>query len=209
MPNAFPVSNQISNGCEYFHKSNSSGISSLILSYAGEEACLPGHRFGPAIRSQYLLHFITKGKGQFCVEGKTYPLKANQVFLIQPNITTYYSADTKDPWAYIWVGFDGSDARKILQDCGLLERPYVDYNPDKTLLQCLKNIIDGLQNETTNDFRLLGDLFTIFGYLKDSRDASPSGGGGQQPLFDRRSRLYQNQLFQTHYRTGYCRSHCH
>lgn len=31
----------------------------------GEEACEPGHTFGPAARDYYLLHYVLSGKGTF------------------------------------------------------------------------------------------------------------------------------------------------
>lgn len=158
---------------EFFRNVNYRGISSLIIFFAGKESCLPGHHFGPAVRAQYLLHFIIKGKGRFSVNNNTYTLSANQVFLIQPNIPTYYTADSEDPWEYIWVGFDGQDVQMILQNCGLLGKyPFVDYVPSDKLIQCLNNIVDGMKNQTSNDYELLGNLFMIFGSLTHNQTES-------------------------------------
>ena len=35
----------------------------LRLYYSGSESCAPGHFFGPAVRTHYLIHFIRSGKG--------------------------------------------------------------------------------------------------------------------------------------------------
>lgn len=157
---------QTNNRMEYFRNVNCRGISSLIIFFAGRESCLPGHHFGPAVRAQYLLHFIIKGKGRFSVNNNTYTLSENQVFLIQPNIPTYYTANSESPWEYIWIGFDGQDAQTILQNCGLLGKcPFVDYAPSDKLMHCLNNIVDGMKNQTTNDYELLGNLFIIFAIL--------------------------------------------
>lgn len=164
---------QLDNQKEFFRNVNYRGISSLIIFFAGRESCLPGHHFGPAVRAQYLLHFIIKGKGRFSVNNHTYSLSANQVFLIQPNIPTYYTADSEDPWEYIWIGFDGQDAQMILQNCGLLGKyPFVDYVPSDKLIQCLNNIVDGMKNQTSNDYELLGNLFMIFGFLTHNQTES-------------------------------------
>lgn len=158
-----------SNHMEFFRNVNCRGISSLTLYFAGRESCLPGHHFGPAIRAQYLLHFIVKGSGRFSVSNTTYTLSENQVFLIQPNIPTYYIASSECPWEYIWIGFDGQDAQIILQACGLLgKRPFVDYVPSEKLMGCLNNIVDGMKNQQANDYELLGNLFLIFGILARS-----------------------------------------
>lgn len=72
----------------------------------GYENCEPSHRYGPAVRTHWLLHYITKGSGKFVREGKTYSLHAGDIFVIPPYLETYYEASAKTPWEYIWVGFN-------------------------------------------------------------------------------------------------------
>ena len=84
---------------------------------AGEERCLPGHSFGPAVRAYTLLHYVISGKGQFHTGGNTYPVSAGQVFLIRPGEVTTYTADKSDPWHYRWIGFDG----RLSEDFSRLE----------------------------------------------------------------------------------------
>ncbi len=165
---------QNSNRMEFFRNINYRGISSLIIFFSGREVCLPNYHFGPAIRAQYLIHFITKGKGRFSVNNQTYHLGRNQAFLIQPNITTYYAADSEDPWEYIWIGFDGQDAQTILQNCGFLGKyPFIEYTPSEELMRCLNNIVDSMKDPSVNDYELLGNLFTIFGHLAHSHTEKP------------------------------------
>ena len=71
----------------------------------GYEYCEPSHSFGPAVRNYWLLHYVVSGCGMFRIGGKTYNIKAGDMFTIPPNIETYYEADATDPWHYIWVGF--------------------------------------------------------------------------------------------------------
>ena len=71
----------------------------------GKEICDPAHSYGPAVRSYYLLHFVVSGKGKFKCAGGEYELGKNDVFIIRPNEVTFYQADEKDPWTYIWIGF--------------------------------------------------------------------------------------------------------
>ena len=87
------------------NRSNLQDVNPLLV---GEEQCRPGHTFGPAIRKYYLLHFVLSGRGTFHTENSTYQIHQNQAFLIRPQEITTYSADEKEPWRYIWVGFHGS-----------------------------------------------------------------------------------------------------
>lgn len=73
--------------------------------YFGYEDCEHGHSHGPSIRPYYLIHFIQSGKGIFKIEDREYSLSENQLFVISPGAKTFYQADKKDPWKYIWIGF--------------------------------------------------------------------------------------------------------
>ena len=79
----------------------------------GYEDCKPEHTFGPTIRNYYLIHYVEKGKGTFKNEHQEYQLKAGDSFLIRPGEITKYSADTHNPWSYIWIGFTGKLSEKF------------------------------------------------------------------------------------------------
>lgn len=71
----------------------------------GYEECVPGHFYGPAVRSYWLLHFVVSGKGRFKTPRGEYFLEKNDIFIIRPSDVTYYEADGDSPWSYIWIGF--------------------------------------------------------------------------------------------------------
>ena len=90
------------------------GESGLFLTTFGHSVTGPGHRYGPAVRSYHLIHFILAGKGTFQANQHTYHLRAGQGFLIEPDYQTTYESDADDPWTYIWVAFNGSRAPEII-----------------------------------------------------------------------------------------------
>ena len=79
----------------------------------GEEACAPRHSFGPRTRDYTLIHFVTKGHGTYTVNGVNHRVGPGEAFIICPDIVTTYSADSKDPWSYYWVGFGGELSKKF------------------------------------------------------------------------------------------------
>lgn len=86
----------------------------------GEERCAPGHSFGPAVRTHWLLHYIVSGTGVFTREGREYRPGPGDLFVIPPYLETYYEACRENPWHYIWIGFT-TDARLPEE----LDRPVV------------------------------------------------------------------------------------
>lgn len=71
----------------------------------GYENCAPSHSFGPAVRTHWLLHYVVSGMGQFTRNGVTHTIHPGHIFVIPPYQETYYEADAKKPWNYIWIGF--------------------------------------------------------------------------------------------------------
>lgn len=80
----------------------------------GWEHCVPGHRYGPAARDYYLVHYVFSGQGWFESRGIRHRLAAGSLFLITPDELTCYQADEQDPWSYAWIGFTGQRCLQLL-----------------------------------------------------------------------------------------------
>lgn len=87
---------------------NEKGFSDIAPVLFGWEKCKVSHSFGPAVRDYYLLHYVVSGKGCFRNSRGEYSISKGQLFLIRPGEITYYSADSIEPWSYIWIGFTGA-----------------------------------------------------------------------------------------------------
>ena len=92
----------------------------FIPLYVGREQCGPGHTYGPAVRSHWLIHYVLSGKGTYCVNNKEYHLSAGQAFVIRPNEVTCYRADREHPWKYVWAAFQSETT---------LQLPYLIHSP--------------------------------------------------------------------------------
>ena len=55
------------------------------LKYCGYEECAPDFRMPPHTRSEYLIHYITQGRGTYICEGAAYPIRQGDLFM--PAIT--------------------------------------------------------------------------------------------------------------------------
>lgn len=82
------------------------GLNPLLF---GHEDCVSGHMHGPAIRPYWLIHYIEEGKGLFRIGEREYSLSKNDMFVIPPDVETFYQADKTCPWVYTWIGFTVDD----------------------------------------------------------------------------------------------------
>ena len=129
----------------------------------GSEKCAPGHSYGPATREYYLIHYVVSGGGTFFTETETYNVKAGEIFIIKPYEVTTYTADNKNPWHYIWVGFSGKLA-KMLDD---IKTPVLPYrkNTFLDLPSCAKK--NNMREET-----VVSKLFEIMANIFDDENES-------------------------------------
>lgn len=138
----------------------------FYLCFCGYAQCEPLHSYGPAVRANYILHYILDGKGYYRVGERKYDLVKGQGFLIEPEVSTFYQADEEEPWTYLWIGFGGTRVRQFLQDVGLNSSQLTfqgDYGEalERIVLDMLKH------NESTvaNLYYLQGKLYEFFSVI--------------------------------------------
>ncbi|MCZ0702269.1 AraC family transcriptional regulator of arabinose operon [Natronobacillus azotifigens] len=149
--------------CLEFLKKNSY---ELYLSYCGVEDCDPSHSYGPISRTEFLLHYVIKGKGVFNADGKSYHLSEHDAFLIYPDETTYYQADETEPWSYIWVGFNGIKAENALTNASFSKENRVNqfYNKEN-LIAIVNKMLNASKLTYANDLKREGYLYLFLSAL--------------------------------------------
>lgn len=136
------------------------------LCFCGYSECEPLHSYGPATRPNYIIHYILDGKGIYNVGEKKYRLSKGQGFLIEPEVMTFYQADRDNPWTYLWIGFGGNDAAKIIQDAGLNSRQLIFNSAEGARLKDIVfNMLKHNQATTSNLYYLQGKLYDFFSVL--------------------------------------------
>lgn len=136
----------------------------LSVLEVGWEAKRPGSHYGPTKRDYYILHFVTQGKGTYIVGNKKYELKAGDCFLVPPKLTTYYEADKEDPYVYYWIGFDGVEAKKLLERTNLIANNNYVIKPNNidSIVNKLKALSSIKTSNGATEYLFLGSLYTIF-----------------------------------------------
>jgi AraC-like DNA-binding protein len=142
----------------------------LFLCFCGIEDCAPSYSYGPAVRPQYVIHYIIDGEGSFTVNNKTYLLKKNQGFLICPGTVTYYEADKDNPWSYMWIGFNGVKAETYLNYANLNEENLIfEYSKDSTLKDYISEMLKLNEMDYSNELKIEGLLYFFMSKLVETR----------------------------------------
>lgn len=151
----------------------------LSLNSFGHSVTEPGHQYGPAVRSYYLIHYILEGEGDFHVHDVHYHLKKGQGFLIEPDYQTTYISDSKHPWAYIWIGFSGRIAGAIVDSLGLSQdNPIFTCGEGEQLKKYVLEIIRHNHSTPSDTYRAMGMFFLFISTIACSqRDQLPSADG--------------------------------
>lgn len=153
----------------------------LSVNAFGHSVTMPCHKYGPAVRPYYLIHYILEGKGKFVVNGIDYKLSAGKGFLIEPDYQTIYMADRDEPWTYIWIGFSGADAKEIVSSLGLSqEHPIFSSGEKETLENCIAEMISHDSGSASDTLYLLSMLYLFLSTVAASdreelsnRDGNP------------------------------------
>lgn len=92
-------------------KGNNPYIRLLLI---GWRKCEPGTEM-TVHDKEYHIYSILSGKGILNLDGHSYALSANDVFLIRPNQLALYTADMHDPWEYSFFSFSGKMANDLIR----------------------------------------------------------------------------------------------
>lgn len=140
------------------------GIDAQVYT-CGLEACEPGHSYGPAVRSGFLIHYVIAGKGVYQTADKTYHLEAGDAFLIKPGELVFYAADRKEPWAYTWIGFQGVKVERYLNRTSLLEHPVFHCRGNQDIFSCHERMYEANRLEENKDLLMSSILYEYLFHL--------------------------------------------
>ena len=132
---------------------NNLHLSDINPQVCGRRSCAPGFEVRHGVRDLYVLHYVTRGTGIYQSGSKTFSVHAGDIFIVHPMEITRYTADEKDPWEYIWVGFGCSDSFSSLLT------PYIISMPGAA--QLFSQIAD-CGNSSAREWTICSLLYELF-----------------------------------------------
>lgn len=168
---------------------------SLTVYNTGYEKCSSGYTWGPAIRDHYLIHYVISGKGTLNSGGVVYPVKRGELFFVRPSSVVSYAADPDDPWEYCWVGFNGTEADRLIGMTAFAQGPPVaHYANHDQLKRLLLNIYNFHGNNPSNETRMLGFLYLFLSELVGSNEIKASPYSSEHSYLEKAMRYIQRNF---------------
>lgn len=136
------------------------GYSDINPVLYGYEAVPAGQMWGNLAKSCWSIHYVSKGKGTYEINGKKYDVTPGYLFVIPPFVKVTYIADHDDPWSYMWLNFT---AEKPLT----VELDDVIYLPKaRAVFEKARDVFD--YTEGAAEF-LVARIFELFSLIIESR----------------------------------------
>lgn len=109
----------------YEHRSGQ-GREGITLCYGGWDKDLrPGQTFGPAIRDTYIVECCTGGYGSVIINGREFPVKGGDCYILLPGDTVIHTADKTEPRRGVFCSLDGGQIGSYLSQAGVTsESPF-------------------------------------------------------------------------------------
>lgn len=157
---------------QYFHAPSEEFLnSSVYVTWAGHRHCSPDFSVGPKIIDSYIMLFVLEGKGYAELNnGESKKLTKGDFLIYYPKQRHYFYADENEPMEIMWVYFQGTHCKAIMEDIGLsasepLHHLFVSHSIQRTL----NTIVNALgMTDDTNRLAATGETLILFSYIKNT-----------------------------------------
>ncbi len=135
-------------------------LQALKVLYFGKEQSYP-NRVLNRFSDQYILHYVTDGKGTF--NGRT--VTKGEGFLVVPGFDHCMASDGEDPWHFRWISFEGREAKWQMKHIGLdEENPYFRFDFGNRLEELFDDVIYREYGDCELNTYMQGVFYIIMSY---------------------------------------------
>lgn len=139
------------------YKDNPRLYESIILYQIGDLSCEGGYQIGSHTQHCYEISYIVSGCGIYYTDGKSYPVKAGDIFINLPGQQHDGKADTIDPFRYFYIGFNFDNSHE-----------------EQDAFQHMKKMFDQIEKQVVPDmFGIQNAFVSIFNELINLKEFSP------------------------------------
>ena len=144
----------------------------------GKRINAPAHTFPPAARAYFWILYLQKGSGSYTINGKTFRINENQVFVAFPYCKISYSADVGSIWDLRWVSFSNEAVENFLFSLGITENSPVltisrPEQAETVLEKLFQSLSPSYRDFPENECKAIGLAYKFLQLLAESRTHAP------------------------------------
>lgn len=146
----------------------------INLRYCGYEECCSDFKMAPHVRSEYLIHYVTQGEGEFTCGSITYPIRQNDLFIIQPQQIVSYRTNAENPLHFSWFAFAGEKSQQQLSLLGFSDEcPVRKLHPQYSIDENIHLLVEHVNSPGyQNEFAIQSIIYSIMSNIAQSYSLS-------------------------------------
>lgn len=127
---------------------NKGSYGEINVLFCEKESPPPGSRFGPAIRSAYIVECNVSGYGTITVGGRTFPITPGDCFVLLPGTTVVYTTDERSPRSGYWCYVDGLPLERYFKSAGItVQNPFVSRGAFEEIRKWMIQMVESWERE--------------------------------------------------------------
>jgi len=116
----------------------------ISVVYAEQEHTPPGSRFGPVIRSVYIIECCTAGRGSVIINGREFAIVPGTCYVLLPGDTVIHTSDATHPREGFWCALEGVSISSYMEQASVTsDMPILS----SSLFQPICNLIEQLVSQ--------------------------------------------------------------
>lgn len=131
----------------------------------------------------YLMHFVCSGKGYIEFDGVKTTFGRNMFFVLPPNVEIRYNVDRRRPWEYYWINFNGTSAKKLLNELNITQESYYLSCPASIKKYFIK-ALNAKHAKHSQVFTVTECIFGIFAEIAEVSTAELTLHDGDKTFFE-------------------------
>ena len=149
----------------------------VVLTCREETDLQPGAQYGPIVRNVYIIETCIRGSGAVVINGKEFPVKAGDCYVLLPGDTIIHKADSVFPRQGIWCAIGGVSVGRYLKKAGITsESPFASPEAFNEIYRCMEQMLAIWDAPRAGrNLRLKGCVYEFLSILFSDKSIEESG----------------------------------
>ena len=141
----------------------------LALFDVGFESCRPDYAVLTHLRTCCYVKDIAAGRGEFCINGASYPVCAHDLIFFFPGDIVSYATDPAQPMVLYWASVRGSQAEALLAQCGMTRgQAHLPLRPWAAFTGFVHRCVDSPKDPSTHGFYYTAQAYELLDLLQEA-----------------------------------------